>query len=428
MVDGFLRSLVQEVSSVRGATAQVGGPDDLLDLYAAASGSAALETVREQACQLRKRDGRWEQRRRVEAAVCDAPLPLAERGVYLITGAMGGLGRILATHLAGTYRARLILCGRAALDADKADFIGRLRALGAEVDYQSGDIREPDHVRRWAGRAGELWGGLHGIFHCAGALQDGAFHRKSVASIQALLDPKLAGTVNLFDASRGLGVEFMALFSSVASVGGGRGQTDYASANRFLDAFAAWSAEALADGDAPRRVVSINWPLWADGGMKMPAPMREKMAQVSGMAPLPAREGLRALETALRMDLAQVAVFYGDASKMRNFLHLEKGPADPAALAAPVSDEAEVRAAVAEIVSSTLKVEAGELDLATDLSEYGVDSIMATQLLNRVEERFDCRLDPASITEWTIGGLVRCLLESGAGIPMLARVSVARPA
>jgi polyketide synthase PksL/polyketide synthase PksN len=162
--------------------------------------------------------------------------------------------------------------------------------------------------------------------------------------------------------------------------------------------------------------------------MKMPAPMREKMAQVSGMAPMPAREGLRALETALRMDLAQVAVFYGDASKLRNFLHLEPGPADPAAPAAPVSDEAEVGAAVAEIVSSTLKVEAGELDLATDLSEYGVDSIMATQLLNRVEVRFDCRLDPASITEWTIGGLVRCLLESGAGIPMLARVSVARPA
>jgi polyketide synthase PksN len=429
MVDGFLRSLVQELPSMRGATVQVAGPDDLLDLYAAAPGNSAIEAAAEPACQLRKRDGRWEQRRRVVAAACEGPAPLMERGVYLITGAMGGLGRILATHLAVTYRARLVLCGRAALDADKADFLGRLRALGAEAEYESGDIREPDHVRRWVRRAGELWGGLHGIFHCAGAVQDGAFHRKSVAQFQSVLEPKLAGTVNLFEASRGLGLEFVALFSSVASVGGSRGQTDYATANRFLDAFAARNAEAPADGDAPRRVVSINWPLWADGGMKMPAPMREKVAQVSGMAPLPSREGIFALENALRMDIPQVAVFYGDASRMRDFLHLENGPGEPAAAgsppaavptAAPLSDDAEVGAAVLEIVSSTLKVEPGELDPATDLSEYGVDSIMAMQLVNRIEERFGGHLDTASITEWTIGGLMRCLSESGAGAPPAA--------
>jgi acyl carrier protein len=96
--------------------------------------------------------------------------------------------------------------------------------------------------------------------------------------------------------------------------------------------------------------------------------------------------------------------------------------------AAPSSDEAGASAAVLEIVSSTLKVEPGELDPATDLSEYGVDSIMAMQLVNRIEERFECHLDSASITEWTIAGLVRAIAESGVGFPVAAPAALAKPA
>ena len=48
---------------------------------------------------------RWEQ-------PVDAPAPLRERGVYLITGGLGGVGLQLAGHLARTVRARLALTGR----------------------------------------------------------------------------------------------------------------------------------------------------------------------------------------------------------------------------------------------------------------------------------------------------------------------------
>ena len=51
---------------------------------------------------------RWEQ-------PVDAPAPLRERGVYLITGGLGGVGLQLAEHLARTVRARLVLTGRSSL-------------------------------------------------------------------------------------------------------------------------------------------------------------------------------------------------------------------------------------------------------------------------------------------------------------------------
>jgi hypothetical protein len=53
---------------------------------------------------------------------------------------------------------------------------------------------------------------------------------------------------------------------------------------------------------------------------------------------------------------------------------------------------------------------------------------MAMQVVNRVEERFGFHLDAASITEWTIGGLVRVIAESGGRFPVRAPAASAKPA
>src|SRR5262249_19278641 len=90
---------------------------------------------------------------------------LRERGIYLITGGLGGLGRGLAPALAGACRARLALVGRSALPlrsdwdrllregTEEDATVRRIRqvlaieALGSEVLVLCADVSDREQVR-----------------------------------------------------------------------------------------------------------------------------------------------------------------------------------------------------------------------------------------------------------------------------------------
>jgi hypothetical protein len=55
-------------------------------------------------------------------------------------------------------------------------------------------------------------------------------------TFQAAIAPKVQGSWNLHEAL-GTDLEFFILLSSIASISGNRGQTNYAAANSFEDAF-----------------------------------------------------------------------------------------------------------------------------------------------------------------------------------------------
>ncbi len=84
---------------------------------------------------------------------------------------------------------------------------------------------------------------------------------KSSGDIDGVLAPKVAGSRNIADAVRGLGLDFVALFSSTTSAtGGGPGQVDYCAANCFLDAFAS------SDPIPGTHVTAIDWGEWIWNG------------------------------------------------------------------------------------------------------------------------------------------------------------------
>ncbi|MET9643189.1 SDR family NAD(P)-dependent oxidoreductase [Streptomyces syringium] len=207
----------------------------------------------------------------------DTPTRLRERGVYLITGGLGGVGLALARHLARTVRARLVLCGRTAAPSSVT---AELTALGAEVAVVAADVTRAEDVRRAVDHALSAYGALHGVVHAAGVLRDGLIAGKSAEDVRAVLAPKVAGARHLYDATRHLGMDFLVLCSSTAAAWGNRGQADYACANAFLDGFA----------EGKPGVVSVGWPGWADGGMPLDDAALRTM-------------GLKAMDTATAMDI-----------------------------------------------------------------------------------------------------------------------------
>jgi len=203
-----------------------------------------------------------------------------EKGVYLITGGLGGLGLVFAEHLAKTAGARLALVGRSALPTrehwarwvsthDEQDPVSRkirhleeLEKHGARVESYSADVADSEQMRGVLAQVKERFGPVNGVIHAAGVPGGGMVQLKTAENAAAILAPKVNGTRvlgELFEDSR---LDFMLLCSSRSSILGGFGQIDYCAANAFLDAFAHYYTARTGTF-----TVSVDWDGWQEVGM-----------------------------------------------------------------------------------------------------------------------------------------------------------------
>jgi acyl transferase domain-containing protein len=201
---------------------------------------------------------------------------LERRGVYLITGGLGGLGLAVAEQLARGFEACLILVTRSPIspestwedvlhdesvsDADK-DRIQRLieiRSFAGGLMIAQGDVTNLDQMQETVALAIRRYGRIDGVIHAAGVLDDGPLMLKTAPGASRVLDPKVRGTLVLEQALRNVPMRCFVLFSSISSMNPPAGQVDYAAANAFLDAFAI---------SRKGPVTVINWGAWRDIGM-----------------------------------------------------------------------------------------------------------------------------------------------------------------
>ncbi|QHC26623.1 SDR family NAD(P)-dependent oxidoreductase [Streptomyces sp. GS7] len=281
--------------------------------------------------------GRRTVRRYRRTAAVDSASPTAEPregGVYLITGGLGGVGLVFARHLAERHRARLVLCGRSPLGAEERRRIDELTALGAEVLHQVADVSRTEDVAALVTAARRRFGALHGVIHAAGVLRDGMVAGKTAADAEAVLAAKVAGTVHLDRATGAEPLDFFVLCSSTAASWGNAGQTDYACANAFLDAFAAERARLAAAGERHGRTVSIGWPAWRSGGMGLSEDAAAGLRSM-GMEPLDDATGTGILLTALAGTASHVIAIAGHQERMIESIGRHAHPFQQLALGEP---------------------------------------------------------------------------------------------
>jgi acyl transferase domain-containing protein/NADPH:quinone reductase-like Zn-dependent oxidoreductase len=188
--------------------------------------------------------------------------PLRERGVYLITGAFGSMGRAFARELAQSVQARLVLVGRRIDGVAQQQLQADLVAAGAEVLAVQADVAAEGQLARVVELAKERFGTIHGVLHTAGVYGQGLMSERDRAAVEATLAPKMAAVQALGRALDGLRPDFLLLCSSLASFRPVAGQVDYCAANAFLDA---WAAEHTRRTDV--RTISVAWGMWQELGM-----------------------------------------------------------------------------------------------------------------------------------------------------------------
>ena len=314
-------------------------------------------------------DVRWQRhivRARARAHAAPTSDKLRQRGVYLITGGLGGIGGELATWLARDYRARLTLVGRTPLPAredwdhwlaqhEPSDTISRaitkiveLESLGAEVLAVAADVTVAETMQQAVADARAKFGEINGVIHAAGVIRDNLIQLKSQRDIEEVFSAKVYGTLVLDEIFRRQPLDFMLLFSSTSAFVAPQGQVDYVGASSFVNAFA-----DSCQGARPYPVTAIAWGIWRDVGMAAPArPLSTAATLDDAMAHatvVPCTYPLFETHYASREGLAEQHVFAGALSAERHWVINEHRLGSGEALLPGTGYIELVRAALAEI-------------------------------------------------------------------------------
>lgn len=381
-----------------------------------------------------------------DAAGASRPLGigLREKGVYLITGGAGGLGLIFAEFLAKECHARLVLTGRSALSAERAARVDELGKSGAEVLYLPADVSSGEDVGNLVAEIKSRFGAINGIIHAAGVVRDSLVRNKTAEEMRAVFAPKVLGTLHLDELTKDEELDFFVTFSSLAAVTGNAGQCDYSFANHFMDSFAIERELRRANGARPGKTLSVNWSLWADGGMKLDEQTELYFKKTMGISLLSAATGLDAFMRGLASPRSQFAVLEGVQEKVELAWGLRKRVAAPAtpmpsanqAVSAPVPAGGDtdllpsLQNDLSRIVMEFLKLDASDVASDAILLDLGFDSIGLTTFANAVNEKYQLDITPVLFFDYpSIGEIAKYLsVERKDEIHRFYRGSVAAPA
>jgi polyketide synthase PksM len=240
-------------------------------------------------------------------------------GCYLILGATGGLGSMLARYLASRYKAHLILAGRRPA-AD--ELLAELRPDAGSVVYEQVDLADSLSVTALLARHPRI----DGIIHSALVLDDAVLSNMSEQSLLRVLEPKLHGMVNLLNAVRGRDFDFVLLFSSIQSYIANAGQANYTAACVSKDALGGLLRDVLMVNTKV-----INWGYWGSIGIVASPVYRERMRKLQ-IGSIEAPEGLAIIEALLHSAVPQISVVKASPhalERLRITPHPQTGADDP---------------------------------------------------------------------------------------------------
>ncbi|SKB12431.1 hypothetical protein PL11201_360002 [Planktothrix sp. PCC 11201] len=235
------------------------------------------------------------------------------QGVYLIIGGAGGLGLVLSQYLRENVQAKLVWVGRRSLEALTPEALQLLKASGAEVSYQQADVCNLEAMQRVIQHTKAHFGTIDGVIHSALVLDDRAIANMDEKTLQKVLAPKVQGNVVLQQVLANEPLDFLLFFSAGQSFMSNPGQSNYAAACTFEDA---WAQHQNQQQNYPVKI--INWGYWGEVGVVATADYRERMAK-QGVRSINPQEGMEVVERCLASCATQIAYFKAQPSTLSRF-------------------------------------------------------------------------------------------------------------
>ncbi|MGF1425497.1 acyltransferase domain-containing protein [Kitasatospora sp. LaBMicrA B282] len=334
--------------------------------------------------------------------------PVRPDGSYIVTGALGGLGQLVVRHLAESGAGRLVLNGRTPPDDRSRATLAALRvATGCDIRIELGDISAPTTAHRLLQTATESGLPVRGVLHTAAVVEDAAATHLTPDLLIRVWAPKTLGALHLHHAVQGQPLDWWCNFSSGSALLGLPGQSAYASANSWLDAF---THHQRAQGTP---ATSIGWGAWAERG-------RGTHLADQGYAMITPDEGINALDQLLRHTrthsgylpihgsgwlpaYAPHAPRYLSALTPQTTADGDQQDHTATALLAELIElPAEQRRTQLESIlihhaATILRTAPTALDPDQSLTDHGLDSLGVLELRTRVERQLTVWLSPKAV-------------------------------
>jgi acyl transferase domain-containing protein/short-subunit dehydrogenase/acyl carrier protein len=365
----------------------------------------------------------------------DGSSSFVSEGTVLITGGTGGLGALVARHLAAERGvASLLLVSRRGAEAEGAgELVAELAELGCDVRVEACDVADRAQLEALIGSVAPS-SPLRGVVHAAGVLDDGVIDKLTAERLDAVMAPKVDAVWHLHELTTDLGLERFDMFSSIAGVLGAPGQANYAAANSFLDALAAYRrGQGLP-------ATSLAWGLWEQSSAGMASELgNSERARLSLLGPpLSDADGLELFDAAsargdalllpVRFDIAALSPLarvgmlppiFGGLVRMRSRRGFGAGGGALAQRLAGVPEE-EWDSVLIEVVREQVALvlghpSASSVDPTRTFKDLGFDSLASVELRNILGPVSGLRLPSTLVFDYptpvAVAGLLRSRME-----------------
>ncbi|XP_062984141.1 uncharacterized protein LOC134399949 isoform X2 [Elgaria multicarinata webbii] len=232
---------------------------------------------------------------------------------------------------------------------------------------------------------------VKGVFHSAMVLHDGHLETLTMSHFEEVLNPRIAGAINLHCAMQGRELDHFVCYSSFSSFLGNATQSNYAAANSFLDLFCHYRRNRGLVGQ------SINWGALNLGVLQGQYHSQNSILQSKGLEDLQVNDIHEYLKKSLILNNPQQAVVKLNFETLADHV-LSQNLSLRSRVYNLVSEEMcsnaeaitqnHVLEGPVDYVISLLKSLSdpipGDLSLHTPLSSLGIDSTLAFTLQNRV--------------------------------------------
>ncbi|MDD2723244.1 MAG: type I polyketide synthase [Methylovulum sp.] len=338
------------------------------------------------------------------------PLPstvnLSSDKCYFVTGGLSGFGLRSAQWLVEKGAKHLILISRTGAKSSEAKTaLAAFAAQGVNVHAAAVDVTDKTALTALLTYCGAIMPPLSGIIHAAAVIDDSLARNLTKTQLAKVLEPKIQGALNLHELTRDKPLDFFVLYSSVTTLFGNPGQSNYVAANCWLEALAA-SRRQLG-----LPVNCIGWGAIDDVGfLARNEKIKEALQNRLGGAALSSELALAQLDTILQTHSPTVAIMAFDWRNLSSFLPSSRSPKFlELAAHAPNADQGDdhdtdIKRLLEELPDDALKatfiemlkeelgqillVNKDKIDANHSMYDMGLDSLMGVELMIAIESRF----------------------------------------
>lgn len=349
---------------------------------------------------------------------------------YLITGGTGALGLVYAEYLSEMGAKNIVLMSRSAPKAAAKEKINQLEEAGVNIVLLLADVCNLDSVKS-ALRGVQGIPIIKGVIHAAGTLCDNTIDKLEWEQYERVLNPKVMGVNNIYQALDSKKLDFFIMLSSISSVVGNIGQSNYAAANYYMNIFSEW----LNQKNIPGYVFC--WGPFKESGMAVSDASIEKNMQMLGITLFNKEAGKHMIGEFFKKPYDQIVIADIDWSR---FIDSEAGEANKQFIMDLIKDgnsykvenngsyvsafedlshmEAEEREKYLSgklqlICAKIMGFGKGQLpDKETSFKELGVDSLMVFSMRTSINKLLGTDINVSSIFNYpTINKLTHYLIE-----------------